>query len=172
MNPKQFEAKLKSIIKKYDVELNKVVKIAKTPAFLDPIADIAANLIRVRTRLGYGVRSEGQERSKLKPLSSKYIDFRKKYKNLSGFTTAKRSNLTLTGQLLDSLKGRSNTRGIIVYLDKRRNGESLTNPQLKDYQEEKGRYFFYLSRTEIINVNREYRQRFYELLKSSSILVR
>ena len=193
MNAKQFESKLKNIIKKYDTQLNEVVRIAKTPAFLNPIAVIAADLMRKRTRLGYGVDRDGAERTRLKALSQSYIDYRagkvyfykqkksgklsKVTKNvrkpvLHELTRANKSNLTFTGQLLDAIKGRSYTGGIIIYLNNKRRGETITNAEIKDYQEKQGRSFFYLSRTENINVNREYRLRFYELLKSRSILVR
>jgi len=172
MTPKQFSKKLNDIQKKYEKNFKEIVQVAKSPQFLQPIAVIAADLIRKRTRLGYGVRGEGAERERLKALSPKYVDFRKKNPRLSEFTTAKRSNLTFTGQLLDSLKGRTTTRGIVVYLDPRRVGSKLTNAQIKDYQEKQGRSFFYLSRTEIINVERVYRLKIIEELKKRFVLVR
>ena len=46
MNAKQFESKLRNIIKKYDTQLTEVVRIAKTPAFLNPIADKYFFLLR------------------------------------------------------------------------------------------------------------------------------
>jgi hypothetical protein len=192
MTPKQFSKKLNDIQKRYEKNFKEIVQVAKSPQFLQPIAVIAADLIRKRTRLGYGVNEEGAERKRLKALRPSYIDFRKgkvafytsklghvypvtrniKKPILSEFTTATRSNLTFTGQLLDSLKGRTTTRGIVVYLDPRRVGSKLTNAQIKDYQEKQGRSFFYLSRTETINVERVYRLKIIEELKKRFVLVR
>lgn len=169
MTPKQFERKLKQIQSKYNNAFNEIVRVAKSPNFLNPIADIMADRIRVRTRLGYGVKQEGAEREKLKKLSSKYIDYRKKNRtSLSQFTTPKRSNLTFSGQLLDSISGRSNSRGIIIYLKNQRD-DGKENVDIKNYQEKQGRPFFYLTRTEITNLNREYRQRVYEEMKKRFI---
>lgn len=174
MKPKQFANKLKQIQARFEDQFNEVIRVAKSPQFLDPIAVIAADLIRKRTRLGYSVAREGADRQKLAGLSEKYIEFRKKSR-LSQFTTPRRSNLTFSGQLLDSIKGRSTPRGIVVYLENQRSDpgkKKVTNAQIKDYQEKQGRPFFYLSRTEIINIERVYRQKVFNELKSRRILVR
>lgn len=69
------------------------------------IGEFACTVIARRTRLGYGVHGEGEKKESLDGLSPKYVAFRQKYKGaLSPLTTAKRSNLTMTGQLIDSLK--------------------------------------------------------------------
>lgn len=69
------------------------------------LGDEAIRKITVRTRLGYGVEKPGAPRKKLKELSQGYIESRLKAKGrLSSMTAPARSNLTFTGQLLDSLK--------------------------------------------------------------------
>lgn len=55
--------------------------------------------IRTRTRLGKGLLGT------LKELSPNYIKFRTKYSGLSKNATPKKSNLTLTGLMLDSITG-------------------------------------------------------------------
>lgn len=79
------------------------------------IGVFANNLIRVRTRLGYGVAASGAKRKKLAPLYEGYVNWRRgaaKSGDLSTNTTPKKSNLTFTGQLLDST-------GLIITKDKR-----------------------------------------------------
>lgn len=53
--------------------------------------------IRTRTRLGKGLLGT------LKELSPKYVRFRKTFDELSPDATANRSNLTLTGRMLDTI---------------------------------------------------------------------
>lgn len=169
MNAKQFERKINAIRKRYENAFREIVQVTKTPRFLNPIAEIIAERVRIRTRLGYGVDREGGEKKKLKALSPKYIDYRKKNKAiLYNQTTPRKSNLTFSGQLLDSISGRSNPRGIVIYLKDRRN-DGKKNVDIKNYQEEKGRPFFYLTRQEIVNTEREYRQRVYAEMKKRII---
>ena len=71
---------------------------------MQEIGNLAVQIIRERTRDGKGVQRPDGNRTKLKPLSPQYIEFRKRFGNLSPFTSPGRSNLTLTGQMLDSIK--------------------------------------------------------------------
>lgn len=81
--------------------LNKLSKAVGNinPKEFDFLVEEIPRIIRVRTRLGKGLLG------KLKPLSDKYMSQRKKM-NLSGETTVKRSNLTQTGEMLDSIVGK------------------------------------------------------------------
>lgn len=67
---------------------------------LSKLGEEAAEMVKVRTRLGYGCRDGKKE--KLNPLSPGYIKQRKK-KNIPSTTTSTKSNLTLTGEMLDSI---------------------------------------------------------------------
>ncbi len=67
------------------------------------IGKFAAEKISTRTRLGYGVESTGGTKAKLEALTPEYIRSRKNFPGLSSETRATKSNLTRTGQLLDSV---------------------------------------------------------------------
>lgn len=135
------------------------------------VGEHAADLIRVRTRLGYGVPDQGEARQKLKKLSQKYMLFRgKKSDELYEDTTPKRSNLTFTGQLINSLKVKKVKKGeVIVGPSGKRSGESLTNEKLAEYVEDAGRPFNYLSNLEVKKVERFVRKTFGDLVKRANI---
>jgi hypothetical protein len=63
----------------------------------------AVEIVRKRTRLGYGVTKQFGERGKLAPLSPNYVEQRRMFNQLAAYTTPKKSNLTRTGQMLESL---------------------------------------------------------------------
>lgn len=120
---------------------------------LGPHSKDAAERIKKRTRLGYGVEGgvRGGQRERLGKLSDSYIATRKKARRsgkLSSATSPKRSNLTFTGQLLDSLRGMVKGNKIIVYLKKNRD-DGKTNPQVAGYVENGGRPFFELTDKEV-----------------------
>jgi len=72
---------------------------------LRELGSFAAELIRKRTRKGFGVARPGGNRRKLKRLARSTIEYRTRYKKLlSSKTSPRKSNLTFTGQLLDSIK--------------------------------------------------------------------
>lgn len=65
----------------------------------------AVELIKKRTRLGYGVEDQGKPKTKLKKLSPGYINQRKRNKPTGPSTPAK-SNLTYSGDMLDALEAK------------------------------------------------------------------
>jgi len=69
------------------------------------VAKAAVELIKKRTRLGFGVKNHGDTKKKLKPLSKEYRAQRKRNKP-TGPTTAGKSNLTKSGDMLDDLKAK------------------------------------------------------------------
>lgn len=81
------------------------------------LADEMALQIKKRTREGFGTPKGSRGRGikeRLKPLSQSTIDSRKRLRGkgqLSGKTSPSKSNLTETGQLLDSLRGRVPRKG-------------------------------------------------------------
>ena len=111
------------------------------------IADEAADRIRVRTRLGFGVKNgvRGGKRVKLKRLTSEqYKKFRKRFRGLSGQTTPKRSNLTLTGELLDSIISRfRGNKAMLEFKNPERNNTIVEG------QADMGRHFFELTDKEV-----------------------
>ncbi len=91
-----------------------VLKDPYTPEQMRKLGEEAIRQITVRTRLGYGVDKVGAPRKRLKPLSEGYIEMRRKSKVLSEFTNSRRSNLTHTGQMLESLKLRITRFGVFI----------------------------------------------------------
>jgi hypothetical protein len=96
-------AEVKTNFKEVFRRLNARVKSATAPEHMKQLAEEAGRMVRVRTRLGQGVNKSGAK-GKLKALSEDYIDFRETYSDLSEFTTPPRSNLTLTGEMLESIE--------------------------------------------------------------------
>ena len=124
---------------------------------LSKIAQDAEDRIRTRTRLGYGVEGgeRGGSRVKLKALSEKYVNQRKKQKSFNrSLTTAKKSNLTRTGQLLDSIRSRVIGKKIELFFTERRK-DGVKNKDLVEWQSEKGRDFFELTNKEITGLRNQ-----------------
>lgn len=86
-------------LKKYKRAYEKMAE----PASMIAIGEFAASKIRLRTRLGFGVKKPNGSPSPLAPLEDSTKKSRRK-KDLSGDTKPGFSNLTETGQLLDSIK--------------------------------------------------------------------
>jgi hypothetical protein len=114
---------------------------AKSVEMVDPkkfdfLLQEIPRIIKVRTRLGKGLLG------RLKELSPKYIDARKKDKSLYNETTPKKSNLTRTGEMLNSIIGtRSGTLFTFFF--------SNTDSDKKAYwADETGRPFFDLTPSE------------------------
>ena len=163
---------LEKAILEIQAEINKAVDRVKSRQNMQKIVDEAAVIIRRRTLLGFGVPVDGRKRERLKKLSSSYIEQRKgqavyftsksgkvirvptsaKFRSrmsLSTKTTPSKSNLTLTGQLLDSLKGTVTGfgRGVIKVTGQRDDGG--TNEDIASFVDDNGRPFLHLSNNEI-----------------------
>lgn len=95
-------AKIKGL-KEFEKSFNQALNTATNNINMLRMGDFAADLIRKRTRLGYGVDQEGGNKKKLAPLSKNYVKARKN-KRISGATSPNKSNLTLTGEMLDDIQ--------------------------------------------------------------------
>ena len=93
------------VMQKIKRELKQIESKSKDPSLLKPLGDKIVEKIKMRTRAGFGVAKPGGKQSKLAPLKKSYKDWRKKQK-LPPETAWNRSNLTLTGEMLDSIKAR------------------------------------------------------------------
>ena len=106
--------------------------------FMESVGNILSDDIVRRTRLGYGVEGEGKLRQKLKPLSENYVEFRKQNKRkLYNLTSPKKSNLTFTGQLLNSLTAKSERIGKVTLFFKGKHnnldGSTMDNGLLANF---------------------------------------
>lgn len=129
---------LKDRLKQIEKEVAKNID----PKTFDFILDEVPETIRKRTLLGKGVPNDGAPNTSLKPLSKNYIKFRSKYKSLSGKTTAKKSNLTLTGKMLDDISAvRNGFTFVFSFKDE-------LSKKKASWVTEGGRRFFDLSKSE------------------------
>lgn len=135
--------------------LEEIIGEIRSPENMRKYGDLAADIIRTRTRLGYGVPAPLAEKEALKPLSEKYIARRKaqredgKSGGLSALTAPGKSNLTRTGQLLDSIAvaGSAENQVVVAPFGPRK-GEKLTNAELAQYVTDAGRPFNTVSKIE------------------------
>ena len=156
------------------LQLDKFVKnIADTikqtinAQFMSEIGEEAKRLIFLRTKLGYGVPFTGANREKLKGLSASYIKMRKSSKKLgelSDTTSASKSNLTFTGQLLDSIQVKKSVNGITWIGPRGYRTDGLTNEQVANTVS-KQRPFMFLSDLEILKVQRFAQNNFTSVFK-------
>lgn len=146
-------------------DLTKVFKEASSSKNMKAIGSQAAEIIRRRTRLGYGVEKNEGKRERLKPLSPKYIEKRKQ-NTLSSQTTPRRSNLTFTGELLDSIEAHDATQGEVQVGPRgARSDGGPDNEKLAEYVRDAGRPFNNLSATEIKQLTQFFEEIIEKLIK-------
>ena len=145
-----------SIVKKTigSVDSNDLLRICK----------FVADMILKRTRLGYGVRDNGEKREKLKQLAGRPKPYKstirarelaKEKGQLSSDTTPTRSNLTMTGQMLNAISYKVKKLGGIIFIkDNTRKDGRATNKEIAEYVS-KDRPFFNLSDSEIRQLKAE-----------------
>lgn len=92
-------------IKKMMDKLKKVRDELESKKRMKQLGAKAAELIKKRTQLGWGVDKQGGKKAKLDKLSDGYKKFRKKNKP-TGKSTPSKSNLTYSGDMLDDLEAK------------------------------------------------------------------
>lgn len=186
----------KNNTRKVELSLEKKLRqsqeIYKDKRFLNNLARETAEQIKTRTRLKKGINKSGKN-ERLKKLSDLYVKQRQgKAKVWTDSATGKvvvvegkfpkpklhpdagpkKSNLTATGQLLDSLRGRYRRKSIEIDFKKERRGPDIfgktgkaTNSDIVGYQEDQGRRFFDLSNSELNGLRRKIANRIRKLLE-------
>lgn len=150
-------------IKKIIQKIESIKKEVLSQKNMQAIADSVADSIKLRTRSGKGVDEQGNL-TKLDPLSDEYVETRKRKRNkLSPYATPKKSNLTATGQMLDSIDTAINGSSIIFFFKEQRTKElsgksKSTNGQIAKYVEDGGRRFFGFSKFDKQMVLRQLRK--------------
>lgn len=163
---------LEKKIEQIRIEIDNAIDEIKNSVNMKKIVDEAAVIVRRRSLLGFSVPSDGARRERLKPLSQSYKDqrrglvvffrdkkgrirsvptspgFQSRLK-LSPKTTAGKSNLTLGGELLDSLQGQVTGRGRGNVRPTGTRKDGLTNQEVARFVDEGGRPFLHLSDNEI-----------------------
>lgn len=151
------------ILKKHAKEVDTIIsdeKNAKKFSFL--LTDIP-EIVQRRTRLGKGVLKSG-ELYKLPNLSEGYEKKRAKLK-LPPTTKPKKANMTLTGAMLESIKGiREKTR--FIFNLEGSDSDGLSNSDKAMWNQMKGRRFFALSNSEKKGLQRKVEAVIRDLLRN------
>lgn len=159
-------------------KLNQVIDEVFNPRFQSRLARLARSIIYKRVKSGFGVTSTGARRLKLKPLAEATIMARQgklaiRHKKGTtqkivldgvddrprqmgeGFAPA-RSNLTYSGQLLESIEIDVGRFGFSIYIPdtvRRRYNQHqrqrATNKEIAIYVQDAGRNFFELTNAEV-----------------------
>jgi len=140
------------------LKLDNAVKSLLTPKFMGELADNIKTDIIKRTKLGYGVEKSEGPQSKLKPLSPEYKKARKELQ-LGEFASPAKSNLTLTGDMLNDLKSKVTETKVTIFL-----GSQFSKDKAK-WNAERGRTFMNISKTQIAKLTSLITLKLKELLK-------
>lgn len=163
-------SKLQNDLTKKLEEMAKQITLPKNTRQLEVIGQLAVDLIVKRTRLGFGVKKNGGKRFRLASLTEGYVKQRKKG-GLSSFTRPKKSNLTRTGQMLESVKILKLSRGVITVGPQGKRNDGKSNDDIAIWNaKRKGRSFIYISDNEYNQLRRAYRKMFGDLLKKKRLL--
>jgi hypothetical protein len=139
-------------LQEFAEQLSKAIETVVQRQNFKKYMDKAADLIKVRTRLGYGVKKNEDAKTRLDDLSPEYVKQRQRMRRagtLSEKTNPKKSNLTKTGQMLDNIVGVADgdAEGHIEFKGSR-SDSNLTNAELAE-EMNKTRPFFKLSNLEV-----------------------
>lgn len=154
----KFFAKLSNAVKQ---DINKIA--------YPKVGKFTVDLIVKRTRLGFGVDANYKPKEKLKPLSERYIEHRSMFEGLDATTRPRKSNLTLTGQMLRSMDYSVKDDNLIIFPSGTRD-DGITNEKIAEYNAKKGRIFNRVSQLEFNQIIRYYRKTFGDLLKLKGLL--
>lgn len=117
-------------------------RLFQNPQVWEKVGQFTVDLIKKRTRLGYGVSAPGEVKQALKPLSPGYVKHRKKHPP-KGPSTPSKSNLTYTGKMLEDIGYRIlNNHDIEIYITTDESNQKAL------WNEENGRKFLNISNTE------------------------
>lgn len=126
------------------------------PSILDPdnmrkYAQMGADMVRLRTRLGSGVARDGADKAPLKPLAESTKARREAMQasgRLSSLTSPGKSNLTATGQMLESITVTEVRYGAASVGPSGSRDDGKSNAEVAEHVTDAGRPFNNLSRVE------------------------
>lgn len=173
-----FRDDLRNFERRFKLNVEKLL----SPDFLREIGDKTTTIIYKRTKNSKG--ADGGRETKLAPLSKRYIErrqgiarfttrdgrfveFRVKPPRLGKFGSPAKSNLTMTGQMLDSMDYKITKNGVTIFIPaSRRKDSELTNAELAKFVTEQGRRFFELTTDEVITIQRMITNKLRQLAKN------
>jgi len=156
-------------IEKFTKEIKKVIGLSTSRKNLTRYGNIAVKRIQARTSKGFGVARTGkigQRKKGLKALATSTVNRRKRSK-LHSSTSPGKSNLTFTGQLLESLKVKkiNPRKGSLVISPEGRRRDGLANFEVAGFADEGGRPFIGLTREDLNIIRKEYQSTFSKLVR-------
>ena len=164
-----FRDDLKNFERRFKLNIEKLL----SADFLQELGNQVTTTIYKRVKAGGG--AEDGQKTRLKPLSSgyisarkgtvqfntkegKFVEFKIKKTKLGNFGSAGRSNLTRTGQMLDSIDFKVTKNGVTIFIpDSFRDDDDskqLTNADVARFVTKQGRSFFELTDSEVTSVQR------------------
>ena len=149
-------ASFEQFSKRFTPQIRQAIKDAFNKQYFTQIGKLVRNQIRVRTRSGFGVKSNGARQQRLRPLSRRYVEtrqFARKGGLLASTTSPGTSNLTFTGNMLEAIRFKATSEGVVFGFANRRAIDTA------DEVQSKGRPFFNLSSLEIRNLTRQFNNR-------------
>lgn len=173
-----FRDDLKNFEKRFKLNIQKLL----SADFLDTLGKQVTTIIYSRTKNRKG--AENGVETTLAPLSEAYVNYRSgkvefttrdgkfvefkiKRPRLGERGSPGRSNLTLTGQMLDSIDYKVTKNGITIFIpDSFREGTHLTNADVARFVTEQGRPFFELTDKEVTSVQKTIINKLRELAKN------
>lgn len=164
-------------LREIEVKLNNELRGLFNSRLMMKLGKMARDIVYKRVKSGYGVDSDklpdGEAvRQRLAPLSESYknkrkglarfqtksgeVRFKIKAPTLGEFGTVGKSNLTLTGQMLDSIQLTLQRQGFLLSIPPTpRDDSNLTNEEVAKFVTEQGRPFFALTGAELQILIRE-----------------
>jgi len=152
-------------------ELNGVFKKSTNASSMVKLAQQAILIIVRRTRLGFGIPKAGGRRKSLSSMhkwSPGYLKWRKDHPgDLHRLTRPSKNNLTLTSQMLDSVKvDKRSTKRVTIAPQGRRKGQKIGNQKLADVLLNRFGYrWLDMTIPEEKQLTRYYRKNFGDLVK-------
>lgn len=123
-----------------------------SPNTIKELAKDTTESLLTRTRKGYGAEKTGGRIVRFKSLSQSTINTRRKYSNLSAYTSASKSNLTATGTMLKDLGYKVSNKSFTIGFKSARSDNIA-----RHHQEGRGklpkRPFMFLSNVDIEALN-------------------
>ena len=141
--------------RRFSRDIDNAIDKSFDSSYLREVGSQIVNQIQVRTRSGFGVARNDTRQTRLRALSTNYIELRRFARSvglLANTTTPGRSNLTFTGNMLGSIRYRVEKRSINFSFSNQEAEETAEEVQVR-------RPFFNLSSTEIRNLARQFNRR-------------
>lgn len=131
------------------IKLQNLIHELEDKALYSEIGQDVSKNVKDRTRSGFGVEDNGAKAVKLKALKSSYKKERRRLRKtgkLSSDTSPAKSNLTKTGEMVDSVTYTADPKSVNIYIKGPKNKEKAK------YQVNEGRSFMNLSKREIQDI--------------------